>query len=107
MAKREKTCAQLEQEIRKLVEQQKALRAKKQQLFMRALLKAAGPDVFDNMQDKSIRQLADLIGRNMSNIVEGKPIVKPETAQGVNVPGPQADAPDGVQGDGSAETYSL
>lgn len=103
MAKREKTCAQLEQEIRKLVEQQKELRAKKQQLFMRALLKAAGPDVFDNMQDKSIRQLADLIGSNMGNIVEGKPGAAPA----VNNPGPQADAPDGVQGDGSAETYSL
>lgn len=107
MAKREKTCAQLEQEIRKLVEQQKALREKKQQLFMRALLKAAGPDVFDMMTDKSVRQLADLIGSNMGNIVEGKPLVKPGAAPAVNNPGPQADAPDRVQGDGSAETYNL
>lgn len=107
MAKREKTCAQLEQEIRKLVEQQKALRAKKQQLFMRVFLKAAGPDVFDALTDKSIRQLAALIGSNLDNIVEGKPLKPAEAAPAVNNPGPQADAPDGVQGDGSAETYSL
>lgn len=75
--RREKTCAQLEEEIRKLMEQQKALRAQKQELFIKAFCKAAGPDVFDAMQDKDIRQLAQIIGQNLDNIVERKPLDYP------------------------------
>ena len=105
MARKEKTCAQLEKEIRALMEQQKQLREKKQQLFLRAFLKAAGPDVFDNMSDKSLKQLATLIADNLGNIIEGKPFQKDESSQDVNPETPQTETPDTVQTDGDHQAY--
>lgn len=105
MARREKTCAQLEKEIRALMEQQKQLREKKQQLFLKAFLKAAGPDVFDNMSDKGIRQFAAMIGSNVGNIVEGKPLQAVNSSQDVNPETPQTETPDTVQTDGDHQAY--
>lgn len=105
MARREKTCAQLEQEIRALMEQQKQLREKKQQLFLKAFLKTAGPDVFDNMSDKGIRQFSAMIGSNVGNIVEGKPLQAINSSQDVNPETPQTETPDMVQTAGDNQAY--
>ena len=105
MARKEKTCAQLEKEIRALMDQQKQLREKKQQLFLKAFLKAAGPDVFDNMPDKSLKQLATLIADNLGNIIDGKTLQKAESSQDVNPAIPQTETPDTVQTDGDHQAY--
>lgn len=105
MARKEKTCAQLEKEIRALMEQQKQLREKKQQLFLKAFLKAAGPGVFDNTSDKGIRQFATLIGSNVGNIVDGKPLQAVNSSHDVNPETPQTETPETVQTDGDHQAY--